>query len=220
MPIPQFITDLLAMLLDLAVPCAICTMVLAGVALRREGGVNFEVGGGFQKWMLWSVILLTVPQMLSWFASQGVSVSQAAGGIQSKWFLAMDASVKGFITNLVVNRVIPLLAAFFVLKAVLDASQGNNPLGSIITAMFVLAISTTVQMMKGWNSGSQFAAADMLMSFWNYLAGTILPAAAGLAIVGAILNYVRQKPFWQMVASSLAFLSVTALWKLVQAMVN
>jgi len=220
MPIPQFITDLLAMLLDLAVPCAICTLVLAGVALRREGGVNFEAGGGFQKWMVWTAILLTVPQTLSWFADQGVTVPQAAGGITSHWLAVLDTSIKGSITNLVVHRAIPLLAAFFVLKAALDAAEGRNPLGSILTAMFVLTISTTAQMMAGWNSGSQFAASDMLMSFWNYLAGTILPAGAGLAIVGAIVNYVRQKPFWPLVGTSLAFLTVTGLWRLVEAMVN
>jgi hypothetical protein len=59
---------------------------------------------------------------------------------------------------------------------------------------------------------------DMLGSIWNFLAGTILPEAAGLAVVGAILNYARQRPFMPLVGSSLAFLSVSALWRLVQAM--
>jgi len=55
----------------MAVPAAICTMVLAGIALRQEGGVNFQAGGRFQRWALWAVILLTIPQLLSWFAAQG-----------------------------------------------------------------------------------------------------------------------------------------------------
>jgi len=38
--------------------------------------------------------------------------------------------------------------------------------------------------------------------------------------VGAILNYVRHKPVMQMVAAGLAFLSVSALWKLVQVMAS
>ena len=45
MTIPQLLVDLLQLLFDVAVPGAICTMVLAGVALRQEGGVNFEAGG-------------------------------------------------------------------------------------------------------------------------------------------------------------------------------
>jgi hypothetical protein len=74
--------------------------------------------------------------------------------------------------------------------------------------------------MQGWNSGSTFATTDMLASLWNYLAGTILPLAAGLAVVGAIINYARHKPFASMVGAALAFLGVSALWKLVQVMVG
>ena len=220
MPIPQFISDLLAVLFDLATPTAICTMVLAGISLRREGGLNFEAGGGFQKWMLWSVILLTVPQILSWFASQGLSIPQTSGGIQSKWAYGIDHGVQAFVTDVVVTRLIPVIAAFFVLKAVLDGAQGQNPLGSVIAAMFVLAVSATVTMMRSWNSGSQFATTDMLMSLWNYLAGTILPAAAALAVVGAVINYIRHRPFVPLVGAGLGFLSVTGLWKLVQSMVG
>jgi hypothetical protein len=73
-------------------------------------------------------------------------------------------------------------------------------------------------LMQSWNSGSQFAMTDMLGSIWNFLAGTILPEAAGIAVVGAILNYARHRPFMPLIGSGLAFLSVTALWKLVQAM--
>src|ERR1700719_3875776 len=54
MTLPQIIVDLLTLLFDMAVPAAICTMVLAGIALRQEGGVNFQTGGKFQRWVLWS----------------------------------------------------------------------------------------------------------------------------------------------------------------------
>lgn len=74
--------------------------------------------------------------------------------------------------------------------------------------------------MQGFNSGGEFATVDMMASLWNYLANTILPEVAGLAIVGAVVNYARKKPFIPLVFSALAFLSVTALWKLVQAMVR
>jgi hypothetical protein len=73
--------------------------------------------------------------------------------------------------------------------------RGHNPLGSIIAAIFLLSASGTVQLMQSWNSGSEFATTDMLTSAWNFLARTILPEAAGLAVVGAILNYARHKPF-------------------------
>jgi hypothetical protein len=218
MTLPQIIVDLMKLLFDLAAPAAICAMVLAGVALRREGGVNFVAGGGFQKWMLWSVIFLTLPQIVSWLAAQGIVLPPQGGNISSAWVNGVETSFNNFVTEVVVARLVPVLAAFFVLKAALDAAQGQNALASVVTAIFLLAASSTVQLMRTWNSGSEFAMTDMLGSIWNFLAGTILPEAAGLAVVGAILNYARHRPFMPLVGSGLAFLSVSALWKLVQAM--
>jgi len=218
MTLPQIIVDLLTLLFDLAVPAAICTMVLAGIALRQEGGVNFQTGGKFQRWLLWSVILLTLPQFLSWFAAQGITMPAQGGGIGSTWVASLETSFSGFVSNVVVAKLIPILAAFCVMKAALDAAEGQSPLASIIAGLFLLSVSGTVQLMQSWNSGSEFATTDMLTSAWNFLAGTILPEAAGLAIVGAIFNYARHRPFMPLVGSGLAFLSVSAIWKLVQAM--
>ena len=218
MTLPQIIVDLLTLLFNLAVPAAICTMVLAGIALRQEGGVNFQTGGRFQRWMLWSVILLTLPQFLSWFAAQGITMPAQGGGIASAWVASLQTSFSGFVSNVVVAKLIPVLAAFCVLKAALDAAEGQSPLASIIAGLFLLSVSGTVQLMQSWNSGSEFATTDMLTSAWNFLAGTILPEAAALAIVGAIFNYARHRPFMPLVGSGLAFLSVSAIWQLVRAM--
>ena len=218
--IPSFINNLLQLLFDLAIPAAICTLVLAGIALRQEGGLNFEAGGKFQRWILWTVIFLTLPQLLSWFAGQGISLPGTSGGGASGWVGSIESSIRAFVTDIVLTRLVPVLAAFFVLKSALDAAQGHNPLASIIAAFFLLSVSSTVQLFQSWNSGSEFATTDMLAAIWNYVAGIILPLAAGLAIVGAILNYVRHKPVMQMVAAGLAFLSVSALWKLVQIMAS
>jgi hypothetical protein len=218
MTLPQIIVDLLTLLFDLAVPAAICTMVLAGIALRQEGGVNFQTGGRFQRWVLWSVIFLTLPQFLSWFAAQGITMPAQGGGIGSAWVASLQTSLSGFVTNVVVAKLIPVLAAFCVLKAALDAAEGQSPLPSVIAGFFLLSVSGTVQLMQSWNSGSEFATTDMLTSAWNFLAGTILPEAAGLAIVGAIFNYARHRPFMPLIGSGLAFLSVSAIWQLVRAM--
>lgn len=220
MTLPQVLVDLMKLLFDLAVPAAICTMVVAGMALRREGGLNFQMGGAFQRWALWSVILLTLPQFLSWFAGQGVSMPGQGGNISSPWVSGIEASFESFVTNIVAAKLSPILAAFCVLKAALDGAEGHNPLASIVAAIFLLSVTGMVQLMQSWNSGSEFATTDMLTSAWNFLAGTILPEAAGLAVVGAILNYVRSRPFVPLVGSGLAFLSVSAVWKLLQAMVG
>jgi hypothetical protein len=220
MTIPQLLTDLLQLLFDMAVPAAMCTMALAGLALRQESGINFEVGGRFQRWVLWSVILLTLPQFLSWFAAQGITVPRQDAGISGPWLRGMETSVTGFISDVVVAKLVPVLAAFFLIKAALDAAQGWNPLGSIVAAIFLLTIPGSITLMQGFNSGGEFATTDMLASLWNYLANTILPEAAGLAVVGAVINYSRSKPFLPLVFSALAFLSITGVWKLVQAMVR
>jgi hypothetical protein len=131
----------------------------------------------------------------------------------------MERTMTNFISQVVVARLVPVLAAFFVLKAALDGTQGHNPLASIVAAIFLLSISGTVRLMQGFNSGGTLATADMLASLWSFLAGTILPEAAGLAIVGAIIQYSQHRPFGRLVFTALAFLSVSGIWKLVQAMV-
>ncbi|MGA9787369.1 MAG: hypothetical protein WBQ40_12335, partial [Candidatus Sulfotelmatobacter sp.] len=110
MTLPQIVVDLLTLLFDMAVPAAICTMVLAGIALRQEGGVNFQAGGRFQRWALWSVILLTLPQLLSWFAAQGIAMPAQGGGISSSWVASLQTSFSGFVSNVVVARLTPVLA--------------------------------------------------------------------------------------------------------------
>lgn len=218
MTLPQILVDLMKLLFDMAVPAAMCTMVLAGIALRQEGGVNFQTGGKFQRWIVWSVILLTLPQLLSWFAAQGISMPPQGGNINSPWVAGVESSFTGFIGDVVVAKIVPILAAFCVLKAALDAAEGQSPLASIVAGIFLLSVSGSVRLMQSWNSGTEFATTDMLTSSWNFLAGTILPEAAGLAIVGAIFNYARRRPFMPLVGSGLAFLSVSAIWQLVQFM--
>jgi hypothetical protein len=83
----------------------------------------------------------------------------------------------------------------------LDAAEGYSPLGSIVAAFFLLSASGTVQLLQSWNSGSEFATTDMLTAAWNFLAGTILPEAAGLAIVALLdvglvtISAVRRRRF-------------------------
>jgi hypothetical protein len=43
------------------------------------------------------------------------------------------------------------LAAYFVLKATLDGAAGENPLGSIVAALFLMSLSATMQLFQGWN---------------------------------------------------------------------
>ena len=218
MAIPQLLNDIISVLLLLAPSAALLSLVIAGVSLRREGTMTFAIGGGFTKWMFWAIVFLTLQPLLSWFTSFGVPVPLPNGAIATGWLANLQSDVAQFVANFVVQRLVPTLAAFFVLRAILDAASGQHPLPSILAAMFLLALQTTLNLIESYNSGGQFATADVLDSLWNYMAGTICPIAAGLAIVGGIWNFATRRPVLPMIGVTLGLLSVSALWKLVTAM--
>ncbi|MGD0445389.1 MAG: hypothetical protein ABSA39_15745 [Edaphobacter sp.] len=218
MPVPQFLSDLLQLLLGLAVPAAFCTLAAAGMSLRHEGGTNFHVNGRVGKWVMWTVIFLTLPQLLSWIAAQGITVPSGSGSVGTSWLASMQTIFTNFVNQIVVAKLVPVLAAYFVLKACLDGAAGENPLASIVSALFLMSLSATMQLFQGWNDGGQYATTDMLTSLWNYIVRQIMPAAAGLACVGAVINFVRHRPWTRMVFAAISFLSVSGLLTLFQAM--
>lgn len=215
---PQLLNDVIAVLLLLAPSAAMLSLVLAGVSLRREGTLTFAIGGGFTKWMFWAVVFLTLQPLLSWFTSFGLAVPLPSGGITTSWLANFQSDVSQFVSNFVVQHLVPTLAAFVLLRAVLDAASGQHPLPSILAAMFLLGTQTTYSLLQSYNTGTQYATVDVLDSLWNHLVGTIMPIAAVLALVGAILNFATRKPFLRLVAVSLAMLTVSAIWKLLTSM--
>jgi hypothetical protein len=218
MAVPQLLNDIIQVLLQLAPAAALVSLVLAGISLRREGGTTFLIGGGFTKWMFWAVLFVTLSPLLSWFTSFGVSVPVPSGGINTSWLSSFQSDVSNFVSNFVIGRLATTLAAYFVLRSILDTASGGNPLPSILAAMFLLGTQATYTLIQGYNSGTQFAPADVLDGLWNYLAGTIMPIAAGLAIVGAIINFATRRPALRLVATALAMLCVSGIWKLILAM--
>jgi hypothetical protein len=215
---PQLLNDIVSLLLLMAPSAAMLSLVLAGISLRREGTLTFALGGAFTKWMFWAVVFLTLQPLLSWFPSFGVAAPLPTGGIATGWLASIESDVAQFVTNFVIGRIVPTLAAFLVLRAVLDAASGQHPLPSVLAAMFLLGTETTYGLIQGYNTGTQYATADVLDSLWNHLAGTIMPIAAVLALVGAILNFATRRPFMRLVTVSLAMLTVSAIWKLLTSM--
>jgi CRISPR-associated Cas5-like protein len=218
MPIPQLLNDILSLLFLLAPSAALLSLMLAGIALCREGGASFAIGGSFTKWMFWAVVFLTLEPLLGWFPSFGVGVPMPGGGISTGWLANFQSDIAVFATNFMVGRLVPTCAAYFVLRAILDTASGGHPLPSILAAMFLLGSETTYNLIRSYNTGTPYAPVDVLDSLWNHLVGTIMPVAAVLALVAAILNFSVRKPFMKQVAVSLALLSVSAIWNLVLAM--
>jgi len=216
---PQLLTDMANLMLLLAPSASLVCLVLAGISLRREtGGVSFVIGGGFTKWMFWAVVFLTLPGLLTWFTSFGVSVPALGGGIGSSWLSSFQGDVSSFVQNFVIGRIIPVLAAFMVLRSILDTAEGGHPLPSVLAALFLLGTEATYALMQQYNTGTQYATADVLASLWTYLASVIMPIGAGLGVFGAIINFATGKPAMRLVGVSLALLCVSGLWYLVEAM--
>src|SRR6267143_1916249 len=218
MAIPQLLSDVVRVLLLLAPSAALLSLVLAGSSLRREGGSTFIIGGGFTKWMFWAVVFATLQSLRGWFNPFGVGAALPGGGIGTPWLASFQTDVANFMSNFVMARLVPTLAAFFVLRAVLDVAGGGHPFPSILTAMFLLGAPATFTLIQSYNTGTPFATADVLDSLWTHFAGVIAPTAANLGLMGAVMTVAMRGRWVGFVAIALAFLCLSGIWRLVQAM--
>jgi hypothetical protein len=220
MQTPLVFRAILGLLMDLAIPASLGAFVMAGMRLRSEGGMNFEASGGFLKWLFWGCFLLSLPGVSSWLVKEtvpGASQLAIAGATHAQYTSGIERVTNDFVNDFLVGHVVAVVAASLVFKAILDLSQGTSPLASIIAALFLLGVQGFYNLVTGsWmRSGDSYAVTDMLMSMFGYAANTISPIVGGLALSAAILNYVRHRPWGGLVASGLAFLSVTGIWALI-----
>lgn len=218
---PAFVYDIIRLLLALSGPAAFVCLVNAGIALRKEGGTVFWVGGGFSRWVMWTVVFLALEPTLTWFQFLGFPVFFPPGSaIGNGWMSNISSGVARFVSEFIVGRIAPVLAAYFVMRSVLDTASGTGPVPSIISAMFLLAISSTHALIDAWTpAGTRFSIALALESMWTYVAGRIFPVAAGLAICGAIVQFAFNRAgYLRLVACAGGFLTVSALWILVRRM--
>jgi hypothetical protein len=220
MQLPTILGSVINLLLGLASIAGLGSLILAGWSLRQEGaGTNFQIGGSFLRHVLWAGIFLTLPGVFSWLNANGVSVQQETTGAPSGYMLQIETVIETFITDVVLNHLVPVLAAVLVLKGVFDATEGHVPTGSIIASLFLLGVYGIYQhATQQWNDVSPYAATNFLMNAWTWLATSVCPIAAGLAIAGAILAYVRNQQWVRYVGCALALLSVTGLYALVKTM--
>jgi hypothetical protein len=220
MQTPLVFRAILGLLMDLAIPAALGAFVMAGMRLRSEGGMNFEASGGFLKWLFWGCLLISLPGVSLWLSNEGIpgaSLLTIAGATGAPYTQGVEKVTNDFVNNFLVAHVVPVVAASLVFKAILDLSQGYSPLASVIAALFLLGVQGIYNLATGsWmQSGDQYGVTDMLMQAFGYAANRISPIVGGLALSGAIANYVRHRPWGGLVASGLAFLSVTGIWALV-----
>ncbi len=94
------INDGIGLLLGLAPVAALVALVLAGLALRNHGSALQN--GRFGLWMFWAAVMLTLPQILSWFSGFGVPVPVSAGG-GTALFNTFKVDITNFVNQFVVG---------------------------------------------------------------------------------------------------------------------
>jgi hypothetical protein len=217
---PLIFQALLGLLMTLAIPASLAAFVLAGMKLRNEGGVNYQASGGFLKWLFWGSLLLTLPGVSAWLVQETVpgAAQLVSGGVSTPYTNGINKVAGDFVDDVLISHLVPVIAAALVFKAILDHSQGTNPLGSIVTAMFLLGIQGIYKLASGnWLTGGAYSTTDLLMNTFNYAAGTISPIVGGLAISAGILAFVQHKQWKSFVVSGIGFLCVSGLWALVKS---
>jgi hypothetical protein len=73
-----------------------------------------------------------------WFNFFGLRVPVAGGAIGTAWLNGIQAHVSTFVNDFLIAWVTIVLAAFLVLRTLLDSVHGGSLLASILTAMFLL----------------------------------------------------------------------------------
>jgi hypothetical protein len=163
---------------------------------------------------------LTLPGISTWLVQETVpgAGQLVSGGVSTPYTNGINKVAGDFVDDVLISHLVPVLAAALVFKALLDHSQGTNPLASIVTAMFLLGIQGLYKLATGsWMTSGAYSTTDLLMNAFNYAASTISPIVGGLAISGGILAFVQHKEWKSFVGSGLGFLCVTGLWALVKS---
>ena len=220
MQTPLVFQAVLQLLLDLAIPASLASFVMAGMKLRTEGGMNFEASGGFLRWLFWGALLLTIPGTSSWLIQEQVPGAQQLvfAGVPTPYTSKIEAVTNDFVSDILVGHIVPVIAAALIFKAILDHADGNSPLASVISALFLLGVQGIYNLATGrWLQPGVYSTTDFLMSAFNYAAMTIGPIVGGLAISAGILSYVRHRAWVHYVSSGLGFLCVAGIWTLVKS---
>lgn len=214
-----FVNGIGSVLLSVAPYVALGCMVAAGVALRGEGGTNFSISGGFSRWIMWALIfcaLPTIPALMSQLGVSGLS-SNFSGG--SSEFSGMTTAAQSFVQTYIVSDLVPSIAGFLVLKAVLDAGEGNSPLPSLVSAIFVLSANGLYTLASGWVGTDAYGVTTGFSSALNYVGAKVCPISAAFCFIGAVVQFIKGSKWGHLVLTGFALLSFTGVWALVHSWV-
>jgi hypothetical protein len=222
-----FVNGVYAVLINAAPLVSLGCFVAATLAFRSGGGTNFEFGSPFVQWLFWGFIFIGLPGLTGIFHTLGLPDLNAhtpyAGGMPAYMKAIVDATDK-FVHGFLIDKLVPAAAGALVLKALFDAAEEQSPVGSIISAMLILGVGSLYTLAQGWvgadanvnGGGDGFGVATGFLNLVKWGGASVCPAVGALCIIGAVINFVRGKPWGQMVFTAIGMLSFSGIWLLVQ----
>ncbi len=208
-------------LTTISTPGALFCLIMAGLQIRREGGINIDTSGNFAKWLLWSCIFLTLAQIQQWLSlNLGLTISASFGNSSASYATPIVQGVTTFVNSVMRDAFVPVAAGALVVKAVLDNAEGRNPLGSIVSAMFLLGVVGMFTTLQGWQDGTSTATVDLLQSFLSWVMTNVSPVAGTICILSAIVQNLRGERWGHLATSGAAFFVIVSIWTLVKSWVG
>jgi len=135
------------------------------------GGINFHINGRRANGFCGRLFFLQ-SQLLSWIAAQAFMFLQQAGRLEQAGSPVWKRSSKNFVSQIVVARLVPVIAAYFVLKG-RSTWQWRDPLSSILAALFLMSISATMQLLQRLELRRRIRDDRHAHFLWNYIAARL-----------------------------------------------
>jgi hypothetical protein len=196
---------------------ALGCFVAATISFRSGGGTNFEFGSGFIQWVFWGMIFLSLPALPALMNAAGIPMVAISGTTPVYMSKLLDA-VTFFTQTYLITKIVPVVGAALVLKALFDSADGKSPVPSLVSALLVLSTNALWTMASAWSLGSdQYGVADGLMNLVNWFGSNVCPAVGALCVIGAVINYVTNKKWGQLAITAVAMMCFSGIWLLVQA---
>jgi hypothetical protein len=215
MPSGTIISDIIGTLIGLSPLFALGAFVLAGLALRGEGGTNFNMGGSFTKYLIWSAIFFALPGIVTQAASwAGASnLPGLTGATVGKPIISAATSALQYVGT----KLLPIFGGALIFKALLDSAEGKSPLPSIVSSLFVMGLAAAVNASASASASASTYSPDTLLSLYlTYATGTLCPIIASMCVAAAIVTYVRGGKWGGMVLTAVGFLTVTGVTTLIK----
>ena len=215
MTYPPLLLDAIAVLMLLRIPAALICLYKAALSMGSGFTVSGILAGPFSKWMGWTIVFITLPELLLWFSGLGLDVSATHGTVQGAWLSSFATALDQMVRDLLIKNLAKAVAAWFLMRGVFHVVHGDSPIASVLACFALLSLDSLYQLFEQYHhNGDPYATVDMVMLLWQFAAGRLAPIAAGAAAMGIVWSVANQRPWLHLAGAGLAFFSLFGLWAL------